>query len=166
MIPEPSFPRPAALPFSKADKYPPAVTGQCAICGREETHAAYLVPKTRHNNKRNKREFDRKTVKQTVGICRPCHSRIHAVPTEKELERSYRIVEALLEHPEVAKPFRSPLTVSISCYAIAEAMPSASAMTASVVAQVAAVPPPPPGRADWVGDSGGSRFASPPATFL
>jgi hypothetical protein len=80
------------------------MTGKCAICGREETLTRHhLVPKTRHSNKRNKREFDRKTVKKTVGICRGCHSQIHAVLTEKELERGFRTVEALLAHPEVAK---------------------------------------------------------------
>jgi hypothetical protein len=63
----------------------------------------HLIPRTRHANRRNKREFDRKTVKTTVGICRPCHSQIHAVLTEKQLERDYRTVEALRAHPEIAK---------------------------------------------------------------
>ncbi len=80
------------------------MTGICAICGREETLTRHhLIPRTRHANKRNKREFDRAVVKVTAGICRPCHSQIHAVLTEKELERNYRTVAALLTHPEVAK---------------------------------------------------------------
>jgi hypothetical protein len=80
------------------------MTGRCAICGREETLTRHhLVPRMRHHNKRNKRTFDRKAVKVTVGICRPCHSQIHAVLSEKELERGYHTVEALLAHPEVAK---------------------------------------------------------------
>jgi hypothetical protein len=57
----------------------------------------------RHRNKRNKKEFDRVSVKKTVGICRPCHSQIHAVLTEKELEREYRSVDALRTHREIAK---------------------------------------------------------------
>jgi 5-methylcytosine-specific restriction endonuclease McrA len=78
--------------------------GECAICGREETLTRHhLIPRTRHHNKRNKREFDRGTVKRTVGICRPCHSQIHALLTEKELERDYRTVEKLRAHPEVKK---------------------------------------------------------------
>lgn len=78
--------------------------GPCAICGREETLTRHhLIPRTRHHNKRNKREFDRVLVKKTVGICRPCHSQIHAVLTEKELERGYRTVESLLAHTEIAK---------------------------------------------------------------
>jgi len=78
--------------------------GKCAICEREETLTRHhLIPRTRHHNKRNKREFDRATVKKVVGICRPCHSQIHAVLTEKELERDYRTVERLRAHPEIKK---------------------------------------------------------------
>jgi len=80
------------------------MTGNCAICGRHETLTRHhLIPRTRHSNKRNKREFDRATVKQTAGICRPCHSQIHAVVSEKELERDYRNLDRLRNHPEVAK---------------------------------------------------------------
>jgi 5-methylcytosine-specific restriction endonuclease McrA len=78
--------------------------GCCAICGREEALTRHhLIPRTRHRNKRNKREFDHATVKATVGICRPCHSQIHAVLTEKQLEREFRTVDALRSHPEIAK---------------------------------------------------------------
>lgn len=80
------------------------MSGQCSICHRVTVLTRHhLIPRTRHNNKRNKREFDRQMVKKTVGICRPCHSQIHAVLTEKEIERSFNSVEALLAHPEVAK---------------------------------------------------------------
>ena len=76
----------------------------CAICGRDEVLTRHhLIPRTRHPNKRNKREFPRCLVKATVGICRPCHSQIHAVLTEKELEREWNTVERLRSHPEVAK---------------------------------------------------------------
>src|SRR4029077_16606913 len=77
---------------------------RCAICGRAETLSRHhLIPRTRHHNKRNKREFDRSAVKRTVGICRPCHSQIHALFTEKELEREYRTIESLRSHPELMK---------------------------------------------------------------
>lgn len=80
------------------------MTRECAICGREEVLTRHhLIPRTRHANRRNKREFDRKTVKETVGVCRPCHSQIHAVLSEKELERDYRTVDSLRAHPEIAK---------------------------------------------------------------
>ena len=78
--------------------------GSCAICGREETLTRHhLIPRTRHHNKRNKREFERAVVRQVVGICRPCHSQIHALLSEKELEREFNTIEKLREHPGVAK---------------------------------------------------------------
>lgn len=80
------------------------MTGNCSICGREETLTRHhLIPRARHNKKRNKKDFARTTVRKTVGICRPCHSQIHAVLTEKELERDYRDIDILRLHPEVAK---------------------------------------------------------------
>jgi len=76
----------------------------CAICGREEVLTRHhLIPRTRHSNKRNKKEFNRREVKATVGICRPCHSQIHAVLSEKDLEREWNTVEKLRAHPEIAK---------------------------------------------------------------
>ena len=78
--------------------------GICAICERAETLTRHhLIPRTRHPNKRNKREFDRATVKRTVGVCRPCHSQIHVLLTEKELERDWNSVERLRSHAELAK---------------------------------------------------------------
>jgi hypothetical protein len=80
------------------------MTGHCALCGREETLTRHhLIPRTRHHNKRNQREFTRAEVKVTVGFCRPCHAQVHAVLSEKELERAHRTVETLRAHPEIAK---------------------------------------------------------------
>ncbi len=80
------------------------MTGACAICGREETLTRHhLIPRTRHHNKRNKREFDRGTVKEVVGVCRPCHSQIHQLLSEKQLEREYNSIDKLRSHPELAK---------------------------------------------------------------
>ncbi|MBA3881513.1 MAG: HNH endonuclease [Chthoniobacterales bacterium] len=78
--------------------------GNCAICGREETLTRHhLIPRTRHHNKRNKREFARDFVKQIVAICPPCHSQIHALLSEKELERGYNSVASIKAHAGVAK---------------------------------------------------------------
>ena len=80
------------------------MNGKCAICQREETLTRHhLIPRTRHHNKRNKREFDRVTVKVTVGICRPCHSQIHLLLTEKELEREWSSIDKLRTHSELMK---------------------------------------------------------------
>ena len=76
----------------------------CAICERAEVLTKHhLIPRTRHPNKKNKRDFDRRTVKRTVGICRMCHSQIHLLLTEKQLEREWNSVEKLRTHPELMK---------------------------------------------------------------
>lgn len=78
--------------------------GNCAVCSREETLTRHhLIPRTRHHNKRNKREFARTVVRQVVGICRPCHSQIHALLSEKELEREFNTIAKLKQHPGVAR---------------------------------------------------------------
>ena len=78
--------------------------GICAICGREETLTRHhLIPRTRHHNKRNKREFERVVVRQVIGICRTCHSQIHALLSEKELEREFNTAAKLKAHPGVEK---------------------------------------------------------------
>ena len=70
---------------------------------KKRSRGTACIPRTRHHNKRNKREFDRVTVKQTIGICRPCHSQLHALLTEKELEREYSTIEKLRGHEELMK---------------------------------------------------------------
>ena len=78
--------------------------GRCAICEREERLTRHhLIPRTRHHNKRNKREFAREVVRQAAGICCPCHTQIHQVLTEKQLEREFNTIAKLLAHPEIAK---------------------------------------------------------------
>lgn len=77
-----------------------SMTGRCALCEREEVLTRHhLIPRTRHHNKRNKRKFDRAVVHRTVGLCPPCHRQVHALFTEKQLEREYSTVESLREHP-------------------------------------------------------------------
>lgn len=78
--------------------------GACVICEREETLTRHhLIPRARHHNKRNKREFERAVVRQVVGICRPCHSQIHQLLSEKELERDYNTVLKLRAQSGVAR---------------------------------------------------------------
>jgi hypothetical protein len=63
-----------------------------------------LIPKARHANKRNKREFDRTEVKHRLAwFCRPCHNHVHALFTEKTLERDFNTLTLLSVHPGVAK---------------------------------------------------------------
>ena len=50
--------------------------GRCGLCGREPERLTrhHLIPRTRHANRRNKRDFDRDEVQARVAwLCRPCH---------------------------------------------------------------------------------------------
>ena len=64
----------------------------CEICRHEYDRADltkhHLVPKCRGGT-------------ETVLVCRPCHKTIHATFTEKELERDFPTVEALVESEEL-----------------------------------------------------------------
>jgi len=78
----------------------------CQLCGREETALTrhHLIPQCRHRNKWNKKNFSRTAVKHDlVLLCGACHRQVHALLSEKELERGYHTLAALREHPEVRK---------------------------------------------------------------
>jgi len=81
-------------------------TSQCQLCGRSVAKLTrhHLIPRTRHKNKRNKRTFERDDVRTRIlMVCTPCQKQIHALFSEKELERTYNTREALLAHPEVSR---------------------------------------------------------------
>lgn len=63
----------------------------CPICLHEYHRRAltrhHTIPKSRKG-------------KETVLVCRPCHTQIHATFSEKELEQSLFTIERLLEAPE------------------------------------------------------------------
>ncbi len=78
----------------------------CELCGRlvHEVTKHHLIPQTRHSNKKNKKDFDRTEVKTRVAwICKPCHKQIHAILTEKQMERDYNTLESLKNQEEIAK---------------------------------------------------------------
>jgi hypothetical protein len=80
--------------------------GQCDLCRRnvELRTRHHLIPRTRHANKRNKRQFTRAEVKQRIAwLCQPCHDHVHALFSEKTLEREFNTLESLAEHPEVKR---------------------------------------------------------------
>jgi len=80
--------------------------GVCELCQRQVRNLTrhHLIPQTRHNNRRNKREFDRSDVKLRIArLCRPCHAHVHATINNKRLEREFNTVEALAAHPEIAR---------------------------------------------------------------
>lgn len=63
----------------------------CPICqheyDRKELTKHHLIPKSRKG-------------KITTLICSPCHKQIHAVFSEKELERRFNTIESLIEAEE------------------------------------------------------------------
>jgi hypothetical protein len=79
--------------------------GRCELCGREVAVRTehHLIPRTRHRNKRLRRDFKLQEVQQrTTWLCEPCHKTVHATLSEKEIERQYNTLDALRGHPEIA----------------------------------------------------------------
>jgi hypothetical protein len=73
--------------WSKEDHMPP-----CALCATAYGHTRHhLIPKSR----------DPKAGK-IAKICRPCHSMIHAIFTNQQLEKDYNTIEKLLQHLDIA----------------------------------------------------------------
>jgi len=64
----------------------------------------HLIPRTRHNNKRIRRNYTREDlVTRIIQVCRPCHNHIHAVFSEKQLADDYNELVKLSSHPEIAR---------------------------------------------------------------
>jgi 5-methylcytosine-specific restriction endonuclease McrA len=79
---------------------------RCQLCGRQvsELTVHHLVPRTRHNNRRVRRDLTRREVRQALALlCRGCHNFLHATFTEKTLEREFSTLEALASSPQVAQ---------------------------------------------------------------
>lgn len=82
------------------------MSGICELCGRNVSGLTrhHLIPRTRHANKRNKRDFGRHEVKHRLAwFCRPCHNHVHALFTEKTLEREFNTLTSLAAHPDVER---------------------------------------------------------------
>ena len=80
--------------------------GHCELCARGpmELTRHHLIPRTRHSNRRNRRDFDRQEIRERVAwLCRPCHSNLHVHLSTKELETDYNRIELLAAHPDVAR---------------------------------------------------------------
>jgi predicted dehydrogenase len=78
--------------------------GICELCGRGDVEITghHLIPRMRHN-KKIRREYNALERNKTVQLCHPCHDQLHALFTEKELERDFNNLESLLAHPDVEK---------------------------------------------------------------
>jgi hypothetical protein len=79
-------------------------SGRCELCGRQvdglQQH--HLIPRTRHRNRRNKKSFDRREVRERIALlCPPCHDTVHTTFTTKELEYDYNTLAAIRDHPAI-----------------------------------------------------------------
>ena len=76
--------------------------GRCELCERDglELTDHHLIPRTRHN-KRVKRDCPERN--ETTPLCLPCHRQIHALLTEKDMEREFNTIEKLKAHQDVVK---------------------------------------------------------------
>jgi len=79
---------------------------RCALCGRRVSKLTrhHLVPRSRTKKKRRKgKPFDRDDFERTALLCVPCHRNVHSVLDHKDLEREYRTVKSLRQHPDVQR---------------------------------------------------------------
>jgi hypothetical protein len=87
--------------MSDSPQRPPA---HCEFCQRHISNLTrhHLIPRTRHRNKKTRRQFDRQAMTTRIAwLCRPCHKQLHALFSEKELAESYHHLDALRQHPEM-----------------------------------------------------------------
>lgn len=77
----------------------------CELCARTMPLTRHhLIPQSRHNKSRTRRNFSRDTMKSDIAmICRPCHSQIHRVFSNHELADYYHTIERIREHSEMQK---------------------------------------------------------------
>lgn len=78
----------------------------CELCGRSMSNLTqhHLIPRTRHRNKRVQKQFSRADMlTRILWVCRPCHSHIHTVLSEKELAMYFNTRTALLQHPDILR---------------------------------------------------------------
>lgn len=80
---------------------------QCDLCGRivAKLTRHHLVPRSRvrKRRRRNQTELLPEDPASIAQLCSPCHRMIHAVLSERELERDYPTIEALLAHEEISR---------------------------------------------------------------
>lgn len=83
------------------------MSDSCALCGRitkRGTTDHHLIPRTCHSNKWFKKRFTRVQMRETIAVCRDCHSAVHRlIPDEKELGRHFNTLKLLLGHEEVGR---------------------------------------------------------------
>ena len=81
------------------------MTENCALCGSDKQITYHhLIPKTCHNNKWFKKNFDIDDMRNRhIMICRKCHFFIHKHYSEKHLGRELNTLELILAEEQVRK---------------------------------------------------------------
>lgn len=78
----------------------------CELCLRTGLPLTkhHLIPRKRHRRRSAQIRFDREEMHTRIAmLCQPCHSTVHATLSEQELEAAYNTLEALAQHPDIAK---------------------------------------------------------------
>lgn len=76
----------------------------CELCGRQGCLLTrhHLIPRSQHRKKRVRRSHNREYLHHNVAmLCRPCHSKIHAIWTEQQLANEYHSIELIRLHPDI-----------------------------------------------------------------
>lgn len=78
----------------------------CELCHRTGLKLTkhHLIPRKRHRRRSAQVRFDRQEMHTRIAmLCQPCHSTVHAHLSEAELEAAYNTLDALAQHPDIAK---------------------------------------------------------------
>lgn len=78
--------------------------GQCQLCMREglELTRHHLIPRMRHRNRRIQKLYERDEMNHSIlWVCRPCHSHIHKIISEKDMALEFNTREKLLAQQQV-----------------------------------------------------------------
>ena len=78
----------------------------CELCERtvDELTRHHLVPKPRNRDKRMRRDHKMEQRRSdTLWLCHPCHTQIHAIFSEQELGDIYNSRQRLLAQPDVGQ---------------------------------------------------------------
>lgn len=78
----------------------------CELCGRDEVALTrhHLIPQSRHNKARTKKNFSREAMKTEIAmLCPACHAQVHELFSNQELANYYHTVERLKDHSDMAK---------------------------------------------------------------
>ncbi|WP_110674756.1 MULTISPECIES: hypothetical protein [Salinicola] len=76
---------------------------RCGLCGRRAPLTRHhLIPRALHRKPRYRKRYGREQMQTRVlWICRPCHSHLHRMLSERELADHYASREALMSHPDI-----------------------------------------------------------------